>query len=280
MLKIKPATILSVLSFSISLFVLGFYLLLVIHLSNVIKIVNEKTPFIIELQDSLGNQTVVGISEEIKSIAKVKEIQYISKEDGLQLMKKELGSNIDEISGMNPLKDVLKIKLEEKYISSGGIEKLSEVMKSKPYVLNYYFERDSVEDLRSNLSNLNTVLLIIAIIFIVLSLILIYNNLRFILHADRNQIKTMELIGASPSFLKRPYIKLSLKIGMYSALIALFMIALLLIFMEAKFDISSNFLDTNLTVITMFIILVVSIIVPPLFINYLVIKFLKEGDNS
>ncbi|MEZ4907151.1 MAG: permease-like cell division protein FtsX [Saprospiraceae bacterium] len=279
MFKTKPATVLSVISFAISLFVLGFYLLLVIHLSNVIKIVNEKTPFIIELRDSLNNSDIAAIKSEINSIGDINSIEYISKEQGLEIMKKNWVPNFDDISKMNPLKDVIKVKLSDKFINSNGITKLSDSLKSKDWAYKYYFEKDSVEALKTNLSNLNIVLLFLAILFIFLSLILIYNNLRFILHADKQRIKTMELIGASPEFLKKPYIKLAIKIGLYSASISIFMIILFLFLMNIKFDIASNFLDIKLTIITLLIIFIISITVPPLFINNLVIKFLKKSDK-
>jgi cell division transport system permease protein len=278
MLKFKPGTVLSILSFSISLFILGFYLLLLIHLSNFINIVNQKTPFIIELKDSLGNSQLSEIKADLSKNSGIQKIEFVSREVGLKLMEKQLGQ--DYISGTNPLKDILKLKLSDKYLENDRAEKLAEELRLRPWVETCYFEKDNVDDLKSNLSSFNSVLLIIALIFIILSFILIYNNLKFILHSDRFQIKTMELIGASPVFIKKPYIKLAVKIGIFSGLFAVMIIVIMLLFLNFKYDIFNAFLDYGLTSLVLFLIFIISLISPPVFINFLVNKYLKMTDKQ
>lgn len=278
MLKFKPGTVLSILSFSISLFILGFYLIVLIHLSNLIRIVNQKTPFVIELKDSLSDSQLASIKNDLSKNNGIRKIEFISREEGLKLMEKQLGK--DFISGTNPLKDIYKLKLSDKYLENDMAEKLAEDLKSRPWVETCYFEKDNVDDLKSNLSSFNSVLLIIALIFIILSFILIYNNLKFILHSDRFQIKTMELVGASPDFIKKPYIKLAVKIGVFSGLFAVMIIVMLLLFLNFKYDIFNAFLDYGLTALVLFVIFIISIISPPVFINLLVNKYLKMTDKQ
>jgi len=81
-MKFKPGTVLSVFSLSISLFVLGFYILVLVHISNLVEIVNEKTPFIIELSDSLSTEDLNILKEELKQNKYIFNIEYLSKEDG------------------------------------------------------------------------------------------------------------------------------------------------------------------------------------------------------
>lgn len=278
MLKFKPGTVLSILSFTISLFILSCYLLVLIHLSNLIKIVNEKTPFIIELKDNTSEDKLASLKTNISGKEGIIAVDFISREEGLKIMEKQLGK--DFILDENPLKDILKLKLSEKLTDESSIEKLkNEIMKNSE-VENCYFEKDNIEDLRTNLSSLNSVLLIIALIFITLSFILIYNNLKFILHSDRFQIKSMELVGASPEFIKRPYIKFSLKIGAISGLLAVGITFFLLIFLNIRYQIFSVILDTSFTLIILLSIFLISLISPPVFINYLVNKYLKMSDEQ
>lgn len=257
---------------------MGCYLLVLIHLSNLITIVNEKTPFIVELKDSLGKEKTDDLINELNNIQGIREITFISRDEGLRIMKKQLGN--DFITDANPLKDILKIRLNEKLIKNNSVEKLKEEILKNTSVENCYFEKDSVEDLRTNLHSFNSILLIIALIFVTLSFILIYNNLKFILHADRFQIKAMELVGASPVFIKRPYIKLALKIGIFSGLIAVAITLLLLLFLQIKYDVFSIFLDSGYTSIILIFLLLISVISPPVFTNYLVNKYLKMTDEQ
>ncbi len=243
------------------------------------KIVNERTPFIIELKDSLTNYQVDVLKNELALNPNIFDVEYISKEEGLNIMKKELGSDILQDSTINPLKNIIKLKLKDAFVKQGKVKKLKDSLLTKPEIENCFYEKEAVSSLKKNLTTLNSIFLILGIIFTIVSFILIYNNLRFILHADRFIIKSMELIGASPAFIKRPYVKLALTIGLYSGAIAIMFLLLLLLFFNFKFDIFRSFLDINITIIIMVGIFVFSLIVPPLFINFLVDKYLKLSDK-
>ena len=278
-MKFKPGTILSIFSFSISLFVLGFYLLILIHISKLVKIVNERTPFIIELKDSLTDYQIDVLKNELTLNPDIFDVKYISKEEGLKIMKEELGKDILQDSTVNPLKNIIKLKLKDDFVKAGKEKELTDSLLTRPEIDNCFYEKEAVSSLKKNLMTLNSVFLILGIIFTIISFILIYNNLRFILHADRFMIKSMELIGASPAFIKRPYIKLALSIGLYSGIVAIIFLLLLLLFFNFKFNIFQSFLDINVAIIIMAGIFVFSLIVPPLFINYLVDKYLKLSDK-
>jgi cell division transport system permease protein len=278
MLKFKPGTILSIFSFSISLFILGFYLLILIHISKLVKIVNERTPYIIELKNGVSQDQIDSIKNELTQNPDIFDINYISKEKGLEIMKKELGQDILQDS-INPLKDIIKLKLKNDFINAGKEKGLTENLLKNPSVENCYYEKQAISRLKKNLLTLNSVFLMLGIIFTIISFILIYNNLRFILHSDRFMIKSMELIGASPAFIKRPYIKLAILIGFYSGIIAILFLVLLLIFLNIKFNIFQSFLDINIVISIMMGIFVVSLIIPPVFINYLGDKYLRLSDR-
>lgn len=278
MIKVKPGTVLSILSFSISLFILGFYLILAIHLSSLFSNFDKKTPFVVELRDSISKSDLPQIQKILKENKAVKGVEFISKEEGLKLMKKQVGADLN--FNDNPLRDLYKIKLKNDFTSESNIETLKNELKKYEWVEECYYEKEDIESLKSNLSGFNSLLLLIAFIFTIISFILIYNNLRFILHADRFQIKTMELIGASPVFIKRPYIKISIKIGIISAIISVLIISLILIYLEANYSVISTFLDLNIILVVIVILVLISIIVPPFFVNYLVNKYLKMSDSE
>lgn len=278
MIKVKPGTVLSILSFSISLFVLGFYLILGLHLSSLFSNFDKKTPFIVELRDSISKSELKQLQKTIENNIAVKDLEFISREEGLKLMNKQIGTELN--FNDNPLKDIYKLKLKNDYISAKEIAILKSELKKMQWVEECYYEKEDIQSLKSNLSGFNSVLLLIALVFIIISFILIYNNLRFMLHADRFQIKTMELIGASPVFIKRPYIKISIKIGILSAILSVLIISLILIYLEANYRVFNTFFELNIIYIVIIILLFISIVVPPFFVNYLVNKFLKMSDSE
>lgn len=278
-MKFKPGTILSVFSFSISLFVLGFYVMVLLHVTNLVEIVNEKTPFVIELSDSLTSQELNNLKSELELNENILTTEYLSKEDGLKLLQNQFGKEILVDGEDNPLKNILKLKLKNDFIQAGGDKTLIDALTKKPEVVSCSFEKESIEKLKSNLLSLNSILLFLGLLFIIVSFILIYNNLKFILHADRFTIKTMELIGASPSFVKRPYVKLSLKIGFYSGLIATIILGIVLLFFSNKYNIFDSIVDIKIVIIIIVGIFFIGIILPPIFINSLVRKYLMQSDQ-
>lgn len=278
MIKVKPGTVLSILSFSISLFVLGFYLILGLHLSSLFSNFDKKTPFIVELSDSISKSELSQLQKTIENNLAVKDLEFISREEGLKLMNKQIGTDLN--FNDNPLKDIYKLKLKNDYTSEKEIAILKSELKKMQWVEECYYEKEDIQSLKSNLSGFNSVLLLIALVFIIISFILIYNNLRFMLHADRFQIKTMELIGASPVFIKRPYIKISIKIGILSAILSVLIISLILIYLEANYRVFNTFFELNIIYIVIIILLFISIVVPPFFVNYLVNKYLKMSDSE
>ncbi|HHH53745.1 MAG TPA: FtsX-like permease family protein [Bacteroidetes bacterium] len=274
-MKLKPGTVLSVFSFSVSLFMLGFYIIVLFHISKLVSIVNERTPVIIELNDDLSEKYINHLIDSLESNKDVYELEYISKEQGLSLLEKDLGSELISSSADNPLKNIIKFKLKNNVFKENRIEEFINKIKEINGVATCYYEKTSVDSLKKNLKALNSFFFILGIIFIIISFVLIYNNLKFILSADRYNIKTMELIGASPSFIKRPYIKLSMKIGFYSGLIAIFFLLVLIMFLNLKFDLFNTILDIRIIVSVFVGIFVFSTILPPVFVNYLTIKYLK-----
>ncbi len=279
-MKFKPGTILSVLSLSISLFVLGVYLIILIHINNLVKIVNEKTPFIIELKDSLDQNTINVLISNFKSKEYVIDTKFITKDDGLKLLSEELGDDLLLEDEVNPLKNIIRIKLKNRFIVAGGVHGLIQELETDKDIEKCTFEKESVDALKSNLKGLNSIFLFLGIVFILISFVLIYNNLKFILHTDRFTIKTMELIGASPSFVKRPYLKLAFKIGIFSALIAVILLMVSLLFLNIKYEIFNSIVDLSTIILVILFILILSLVAPPIFINSIVKKYLIISDKG
>jgi len=245
-----------------------------------VKIINEKTPFIVELRDSLSENELQELKDDFNSRDFIFDVNYISKDDGLKILSKELGENILLNDEENPLKNIFRFKLKNEFIEKGGAEELITELEKNRDIEKCTFEKESIDSLKNNLSNLNSIFLFLGIVFILISFVLIYNNLKFILHADRFTIKTMELIGASPSFVKRPYIKLALKIGFLSAIISVFLLISALIFLNFKYNIFDSIIDFKTIVFVIIFIVLISIISPPLFINSIVKKYLVLSDSG
>lgn len=278
-MKFKPATLMSIFSLSISLFILGLYVLVLVHISNISKIINEKTPFVVELKDGIPEAEVEKLVDSLGRKSEIINIQLIYKEAGLAKMKEQLGANILEVGEENPLKDVLTLNLKSKFIEEGKVDTLKSQLLANDYITNCIFEKESVDNLKANLESLNSLFLILGLIFIVISFVLIYNNIKLILHGDRFVIKTLELIGGSPSFIKRPYIKISLSIGFLAGIISVLLLSVLLIYLHINYGIFDSIAHKGISILVILSTFIVSITLPPILANYQAKKYLLISDK-
>ena len=281
-MKFKPGTVITLVSLSITLFLIGFYLLIVVHLSKLEELVDEKTPFLIELKDNLAQPDRFLLIQQLKEREYVQpsSVRFISRDDGLKMLEEQFGNQLLSDSTGNPLRDVISLKLQSAFIRSGGAGQLIGDLEKHPAVENCYFEQQQTGQLRNNLARLNRVLLITGLLFVVISVLLIYNNLKLVLRADRFMLKTMELVGASPSFIKLPYIKKSLQIGFLAGIINLLLFSVLLVYLNTQFDVFEHFFDLSLTLFVLVILFFIGLFFPLVFSNILVNKFIRMPENK
>lgn len=129
----------------------------------------------------------------------------MSKKDALLLMSKEL--NISQNSEENPFRDLIKFNLFNTDYSEDKIKEIKSAVELEKGVIGLYFENDSVDLVKTNLEKVSLGILILAFCFVVLALAIIFNTIRLTLHSDIKQIKTMQMVGADNSFIKRPYLR-------------------------------------------------------------------------
>lgn len=270
----------SIFSLSISLFILGLYALVLVHVSNISKIINEKTPFVIELNDSTDQSTITNLINSLNSNKGVLEVELIDKEAGLKEMKKQLGADILEVGETNPLKDIIKLNLQSQFIEDKKVDTLRQELLELDFVTNCVFEKESVDNLKSNLESLNSFFLILGLIFMIISFVLIYNNIKLILHGDRFTIKTLELIGGSPEFIKRPYIKISLFIGFFAGIIGAVLLSTLLVYLHLSYGIFDSIAHLGISIAVIIILFLISVSLPPVLANYQAKKYLLISDKK
>jgi cell division transport system permease protein len=192
-------------------------------------IIKEKINIIVELRDDSSEEDKSRIIKNliIKEGVRKGSVELIPRENAYLAMKNFLSSiegNVEDI----PFKDLVVFNLEADYYNESRIEEIKKDMLLDEAVLGFFAENDSIEMVRSNIKKMSYIALIIGAIFVFLSLAIIYNTMKLKLHADRLEIKTMQLVGATRVFIARPYIKEAIQLGFRAFLIvSTFVISLL-----------------------------------------------------
>lgn len=186
----------------------------------------------------------------------VKKVEYISKEDAALIFAEEIGEEFVGFLGYNPLLDMISINLFGEVIDVYNIENFITSLNNFEFIEDVEYDRPLVEILSENFERIGYWIIIVGILFFITSFILINNSIKISIFAKREIIKTMQLVGATSSFIRKPFIMEYVKISFYACILALFLFIIFLFqitYQIQEFDIFDNINDIiTLTLFLMF----------------------------
>ena len=150
-----------------------------------------------------------------------KDIHYMSREQALKEQTEAMGSDPSEFLGMNPFPATLELQLHSDYANADSLVWISEELRKNPKVTDVAYQVDLMDSVNRNLAKLNILLLVLAVLLTFISFSLINNTVRLSVYSRRFLIHTMKLVGASWGFIRRPFMKQGLLVGILAALIAI-----------------------------------------------------------
>lgn len=254
------ARITSTLSVSLVLFILGIMAMLGILANNLSVYVRENIGFTIMLKDTATENNVAQLQATLANADYVKAAQYISKEDALKEVMLELGENPEEIIGVNPMQASIEVRLIADYTHPDSILKIDQKLTKYNYVEDIYFQKDLIQSVNDNMRTLGAILLALAIVLMVISYVLISNTIRLTAYSKRFIIYTMKLVGATPGFIRRPFILSNILSGIIAAIIAIILLTCCISYVMSEFDNFHTLLNTQMMLIVYGIVLLLGIL--------------------
>jgi cell division transport system permease protein len=209
-----------VFSVSLILFVVGVLSLLVLNARQVSQHVKEQVVLTIFIEDNAKEVEVNQLETMLKLAPFSRSVAYISKEQAATEHSADIGEDFMDFLGYNPLKDAIDLRLKGDYVTTHRVDSISAFLSEKPFISELVFDRPLVNLLNENIERARLLLLGCCLFFLILSIILIHNSIRLSIYAKRMIIKTMQLVGARKRFIRGPFIRTYLILGMISALIA------------------------------------------------------------
>ena len=209
-----------VFSVSLILFVVGVLSLIVLNARQVSQHIKEQVVLTIFIDDNAKEVEVNQLETMLKLAAFTRSVAYISKEQAATEHSADIGEDFMDFLGYNPLKDAIDLRLKGDYVTTHRVDSISAFLAEKPFVSEMVFDRPLVNLLNENIERARLLLLACCLFFLALSIILIHNSIRLSIYAKRMIIKTMQLVGARKRFIRGPFIRTYLLLGMISALIA------------------------------------------------------------
>ncbi len=195
-----------------------FFVLSARHLSAHMK---EHLTVTVMLKDSLSVNDGHLFCRDLYHRPYAKHIDYISKEESKREQIKELGTDPTEFLMFNPFPASLEIQLKADYANGDSLKWITKELRNDQRVSDLAYMEDLMDKVNKNISRVSVILLVLALLLTFVSFALISNTVRLTIYARRFLIHTMKLVGASWGFIRRPFLKQAVIVGLIAALLAI-----------------------------------------------------------
>ena len=224
-----------VISISLVLFLLGLLGLLVLNTKKVADHFKEKIALTVYLKDSAKEVEITQLKQSLALAEYTKSAEYISKEQAAEEHSSTIGENFMEFLGYNPLQNSIDVYLLADFVSPETLEEINAELINKDFVDEVIYDKPLIALLNDNVKKISFWVLVISGVFLFIAVLLINSSIRLSVYAKRFTIKTMQMVGATKRFIRRPFIWRSVKLGIVGALIAMLGMALVLYYLNKSF---------------------------------------------
>lgn len=207
-------------STALVLILLGMVVFSVLTAQNLSAYVKENLTVSMILSEDMSNREALNLSKAVGKYRYVNQVDFISKEQVLKEQTAAMGTDPSEFIGANPFVSSIELRLKAGYANSDSLKWIAKELTANRKVTEITYPQDLMDSVNKNLKKINVVLLVLAVLLTCVSFSLINNTVRLGVYARRFNIHTMKLVGASWSFIRRPFLRRALCTGIIAAIIA------------------------------------------------------------
>lgn len=242
--RLRSSYFSAIISISLVLFLVGLLGLLILETRRLSEYVREHVQVSVFLQDNLKEEQVGVFMKELASMPEVRSARYISKEAALDSLKRELGEEATGMLEANPLPATIDLKVRADYAQPDSLRALqAELQARTELVREVLYQQTEVERINRNFRTIAMVVLAFSLLLLVVAIALINNTIRLTLFSRRFIIKSMQLVGATRGFIRRPFLLRSLLHGAYASFIACLLLSVLYVLLYTRVPELAGLLD-------------------------------------
>lgn len=220
--KSKPNYYFTIISVALVLFLFGLFGIIALNANALIRYFKENIEVSVEISNEANEIEVVAFRDNLsqKNYVKRGSIDYITKEAGAEFMKEAFGDDFIKYGLENPLLDIIRFNIKASHLTPQNLAKIKKEFEALPFVDYVFYEEVQVSSIAQNIYRLGGITFFIGLCFALITFVLINNTVRLALYSNRFMIKNMQLVGATPTFISKPYLLRGVKNGLFSGLIA------------------------------------------------------------
>lgn len=218
--RLRSSYISVVISISLVLFMIGIFGLLIINTKKGSDIIKEKITLTLFIKNNTPKDSVKTLQSYLKKAPFSKSVYYITKKQAAKELLAATGEDFVSFLGYNPLQNAISLRLKANYVTSQKIDSIATAISQKNFIDDITYDKPLIKLLTKNINTIGFWLLVISAVFTFISVLLINSSIRLSVYAKRFIIKTMQMVGATKGFIRRPFIWRSIKLGFLGAFIA------------------------------------------------------------
>ena len=260
MKKIKNKRLLTsyisiVIIMSIVLFLFGFFGIFVISSNSIANSFKENFSVSLFFQDNVKESEVAQLQNELLMSDYIDKLSYVSKENAVLIMKEEYGEDFIQDLGYNPLVNSIDLNFKSQYAEVVKIDSISEIIKKNKYVDEIVYDKNLINLINENIKRVTFWLIPSISIFLIITFLIINSSIRLSIYSNRQLIKTMQLVGATKSFIRKPFLKTNAFLSLISSFLSISLIIFIINYLDNNINFLNNIEPKTIFILCLFMVL-------------------------
>ncbi|WP_278638792.1 cell division protein FtsX [Capnocytophaga sputigena] len=269
-----------IVSITLVLFLLGFFGFLVFSTKKLANHFKEQVTVTILIKDEAKSADIAQLQKTLSVASFVKSLRFISKDEAAETFSKDIGEDFVSFIGTNPLQNVIDLSLKAEYAEPDRMAEIKRELEQNSFVSEVVYDQSLVALIHENVNRIGLITLVFSALFSFVSVLLINASIRLSIYSKRFIIKTMQLVGATRSFIRRPFIRTNVRLGILSAFLAILLFYGSLLAIVKSYPEFSVLLDNTVLCIVFIGILAMGILISWLSTYFATQRFLNLNTND
>ena len=220
----------SLMSIALVLFLLGVFALLMMHAQKLSNHLKENIGFEVVMNSNVKEDNILKLQKELDAMPAVKSTTYITKDEAIRRLSEDLGEDFLQWLGNedNPLLPSIDVRFKADYANNDSLNLIQTQLLKNKDIKEIYYHKSLVNLINQNMNRIGLGLMIASLVLLIIAITLIRNTIRLSIYSKRFLVRSMQLVGATPAYIRRPFIRSGIAQGFFGALIAIAFLALLL----------------------------------------------------
>jgi len=272
--KLQSSVLSSVVSITLVLFMLGILGMVILYAQTLGNFVKENIGFSVVMKENSKEADIVQFQKILDTKEYVKYTEYVTRAEAAKRLQAELGEDFVSFLGYNPLLATIDVKMKADYANPDSMALIERDLRNNPDIQEVFYQKDLVTLVNENLQRIGVIILLFCGLLSIVAVALINNTIRLSIYSKRFLIKTMQLVGATQGFIRKPFVVQGITQGIIGAFIANLLIGVLMYWFRSSFpEIFS--LDIEISLLLFILVFLLGIIITAISTTFAVSRYLR-----